>query len=33
MRDGLLVGEPPAGSTEEQVLALATGAATEDGAA
>ena len=33
MRDGLLVGELPAGSTEEQVLALATGAATEDGAA
>ena len=32
MRDGLLVGELPAGSTEEQVLALATGAA-EDGAA
>ena len=32
MRDGRLVGELPAASTEEQVLALATGAA-EDGAA
>jgi len=33
MRDGVLAGELPAGATEEQVLALATGAATEDGAA
>ena len=33
MRDGRLAGELPAGSTEEAVLALATGAATEDGAA
>ena len=33
MRDGVLAGELPAGSTEEQVLALATGAATDEGAA
>jgi ribose transport system ATP-binding protein len=33
MRDGVLAGELPADSTEEQVLALATGAAAEDGAA
>ena len=33
MRDGVLAGELPAGATEEQVLALATGAATDEGAA
>jgi ribose transport system ATP-binding protein len=33
MRDGLLAGELPAGVTEEQVLAVATGAATDEGAA
>jgi ribose transport system ATP-binding protein len=32
MRDGTLAGELPAGSSEEAVLALATGAATEDAA-
>ena len=31
MRDGRLAGELPPGSTEEQVLQLATGAATSDG--
>jgi ribose transport system ATP-binding protein len=33
MRDGTLAGELPAGSSEEAVLAMATGAATEGEAA
>jgi ABC-type sugar transport system ATPase subunit len=33
MRDGRLAGELPAGVSEEQVLALATGVDTQDGGA
>ena len=33
MRDGRLAGELPAGASEEAVLAMATGAATEGEAA
>jgi ribose transport system ATP-binding protein len=33
MRDGRLAGELPAGASEEQVLALATGVDTQDGGA
>jgi ribose transport system ATP-binding protein len=33
MRDGRLAGELPAGSTEEAVLAMATGATSEEEAA
>ena len=32
MRDGLLAGELPAGASEEAVLAMATGAASEEAA-